>query len=268
MIYVIAAILTLVQAQTQPEAIKCVEKFLAKMAAIKGYSAVLDKKELYEEEWLEEKVGLKAEGVKSVEYTFLAKGTTGIKNNGMQLTYDGSDTLKIKWGEATGFGVLASQAAQAVTGDTLPLTGETTLKGELFTLNRAGLYHIAECMKSHLPQLKAATTGGLHVTGNCHLKYTPPALKYVQVKLKPADRVQDLEERFGTYAYMIRQANAELFPDMNALFNRTAEVEVRVPEFLMPFEMVIGAADLPEKFVIYAEGQKLGEYSFSEIRTW
>lgn len=264
----LALLLSFSHAQSNPEAIKCVEKFLNKMNSIKGYSLVVEKKELYDEEWLEEKVGLRAEGPKHIEYTFLAKGSTGIKNNGMKLTYDGTDTLQILWGEATGFGVLASEAAKAVTGNTLPMTGDTALKGELFTLNRAGLYHIAECLQHHWKTLKAAKSGGLSTTEGCHIKYTPPEIKYSHVMLKKDDRVQDLEDKYGTYAYVIRQANAEIFDDMIALFNRDKDYDVRVPEFLMPFEMTLGPDDLPQKFTVYMEGHKIGEYTFSELKTW
>ncbi len=270
MIWLLAVFHLTASAQSQPEAIQCVEKFIAKMAAIKGYSATLSKHEFYDGEWLVEPIELWAEGPKLIKYTFIQDGSTGIKNNRMQLTYNGTDTLEIKWGEPTFLGALANKAARAVTGDTLALTDEATLKGEFFTLNRAGFYHIMSCLKYQLKTLKETKVGGVVKSGpGCNLKYTPPDLKYTNVHLLKADRVQDVEDRHGTYAFHIRQANSDKFAGLTELFHRTEDVDIRVPEFLLPFEMDLNPqTDLPERFVIYVEGHKMAEYLFSDVKTW
>jgi hypothetical protein len=253
--------------QSQPAAVKCVEEFLTKISSIKGYSARVSKREHIEEKWLEETIGLWVEGPGLIRYTFLKDGSTGIKNNGMQLIYDGSDILKIIWGKATGFGVLANKAAKAVTGESIPLTGDTALKGELFTLNRAGYHHIAHSLRYHLPSIKLAKNGGITGEG-CEIKYTPPHVSYIDVKLAKDGRIQDLEDKYGVYAFHVLQANSDKFKNLFALFNRKADFDLRVPDFLLPFEMKLNADHLPERFSIYIEGEKRGEYVFDEIKWW
>lgn len=266
MIWLLTLALT-AHAQSSPKAIQCVEKFLTKMKEIKGYSTRISKKELFDGKWIEDSVHLEVAGPNSIKYTFIKPGSTGIRNNGMQLIYDGSDILKIIWGEASGFGVLAKRAAKAVTGDTLPMTGDTALKGELFTLNRAGFGHLAHSLHYHLPSIKLAKTGG--ITGeNCNLKYTPPAVSYLTVPLAKDGRIQELEERYGVFALHIRQVNSEKFKDLDALFNRKKDVELQVPDFLLPFEMRLNSDSLPEHLSIYMEGEKVGEYDFDEIKSW
>lgn len=253
-------------AQSSPAAIECLEKFVTKMSSLKGYSARLTKREYVGGKWTEEVVGLWVEPP-VIKYKFLKPGSTGIKNNGMQLIYDGSDVLQIVWGTASGFGVLANKAARAVTGTTLPLTGDTALKGELFTLNRAGFGHMAHSLRYHLPAIKLAKTGGV-VGDNCEVKYTPPDVSYLTVSLPASGRIQDIEEKYGVFAMHVLQANSAEFKNLKELFNRKKDVELRVPDFLMPFEMKLNADGLPEKFVIYIEGEKVGEYSFESIQTW
>jgi hypothetical protein len=254
-------------AQSSPAAIKCVEKFLVKMKEIKGYSTRIIKKELVEGEWVEDTVHLEVDGPTSIKYTFSKPGSSGIRNNGMQLIYDGSDTLKIVWGEASGFGVIAKRAARAVIGDTLPMTGDTALKGELFTLNHAGYGHFAHSLRYHLPSIKLAKQGGI-VGEGCVLKYTPPNVSYLTIPLAKDGRIQDIEERYGVYAMHLRQVNSEKFKDMDALFNRKTDVELKVPDFLLPFEAHLNADSLPDQLTIYMEGEKVGEYTFEEIKTF
>ncbi len=255
-------------AQSQPEALSCVEKFIEKMASTKGYSLRMQKRELSSGKWLEEPIEIWSEG-QQIKYKFVADGSTGIKNNGMTLIYNGTETLNIIWGEPTFLGAIANKAAKAVTGDTLQLLDSKTLKGEIFTLNRAGYRHLAACLKYHLPALKAADAGGLKTEKGCKLKHTPPHVEYATVNLSPGVRIQDLEEKYGTFGYHIREVNAEKFPTLEALFKHTGEQEIRVPLFFLPFELDIDPeTGFPSRLVIYLEGQKIGEYEFTQVKGW
>jgi hypothetical protein len=66
----------------------------------------------------------------------------------------------------------------------------------------------------------------------------------------------------------LQRANPGLFKDLFALFNRKADVEIRVPDFMLPFELRLNSDFLPEKMVMYIEGEKRGEYTFSGIKVW
>lgn len=255
-------------AQSSPEAIECVEKFIAKVASVKGYSLHLQKRELYEGAWLEEPIELWTED-QVIKYKFVADGSTGIKNNGMTLVYNGTETLSVIWGEPTFLGALANKAAKSVVGDTLPLADEMTLKGEIFTLNRAGYRHMAAALKYHMPSLKEAKQGGLKTDGGCKIKHTPPTLDYITIKLKDGMKIQDIEDKYGTFAYHIRVANSEKFPTLLELFKHKGEHEIRIPQFFPAFELNINSeTGFPEKLVIYHDGQKIADYDFSKVKSW
>lgn len=268
MIFWLLSLFSLSSAQSDPAALQCVEKFLAKMAAIEGYSLHMDKGEFTEGQWREEPIELWTEGP-VIKYKFLADGSSGIKNNGMELIYDGGDLLKIVWGEPTFLGALKNKAARALMGNSVPLIDDTTLKGEIFTLNRAGYRHLATILRHHLPRLKKAATGGVKGGPDCQLKYVPPEVEYVTVQLKRDDRIQDVEEKYGTFAYHIRAANAELFKDLEALFKRDRDIEIRVPKFFLPSELELDPESLlPRRLRLFYDGQKIGDYLFKNVKTW
>lgn len=263
-----AALVHLAFAQSDPEALACAEKFLSKMDQTKGYSLHMQKKELSDGKWLEEPIELWTEGP-VIKYRFVADGSSGIKNNGMELIYDGSDMLRIIWGEPTLLGALKNKAAKALIGDTLPLIGEDTLKGEIFTLNRAGYRHMAAILRQHMPLLRKTAEGGLKGGEDCLVKHTPPRVEYATVTLKRGDRIQDLEEKYGTFAYHIRAVNAEQFPTLESLFKHQGGVEIRVPKFFLPFETEIDpATGYPRKLLLYLDGQKIAEYIFTNVKGW
>lgn len=268
MILWLTALLQISFAQTDPQALACAEKFLSKMSETKGYSLHMQKKELSDGKWLDEPIELWTEG-QVIKYKFVADGSSGIKNNGMELIYDGSDMLKIVWGEPTFLGALKNKAARALMGHSVPLISEDTLKGEIFTLNRAGYRHMATILRHHMPVLRKAADGGLKGGDNCFVTHIPPRIEYATVTLKRGDRIQDLEEKYGTFAYHIRAANADRFPTLESLFKHPGDVEIRVPKFFLPFESEIDpATGYPKKLLLFLEGQKIAEYIFTNVKGW
>jgi hypothetical protein len=239
------------------------------MENLKGYSADMQKGELVDGKWAEEPIGLYSEGPQFIRFTFLKEGSSGVKNNGMQLIYSGTSNLDIVWGAAKGLGVFKNRAARAVAGNSVPIADRATLKGEFFTLNRAGYHHIAKVLRYHWAAIKAAKTGGLTGGVDCRLKYVAPSETYKDVHLGLDDSIFDLEDRYGNYAFFIRFVNRDKFADMGELFHRKKPVDVRIPEFLVPFEVDVDPeTHLPTRFRIDLGGQKSGEYAFTHIKSW
>lgn len=256
-------------AQSSPQALKCAEGFLNKMEKLKGYSADFNKGELVDGKWVEEPIGLYSEGPNFIRFTFLKEGSSGVKNNGMQLIYSGTPNLDIVWGAAKGLGVFKNRAARAVAGSSIPIADRTTLKGEFFTLNRAGYHHIAKILRHHWEAMKGAKTGGLVGGPDCRLKYTAASNASTDVHLQPSDSVFDLEDRYGNYAFFIRYVNRDQFRDLNELFHRKKEVDIRIPQYLVPFEVDLDPeTHLPTRFRIDLDDQKAAEYTFTHIKSW
>lgn len=255
-------------AQNAPEAIACLKKYVEQVEKINGYSTTMAKKEYIVDPPNDELVQLIATGPRHHVYMYINEGRTGLKNNGMTLTYNGTDVYDLVFGEAKGFAVFRNRAARALYGNKLKANDEHALTGEIFTLNRAGFYFLARIVKQHLKDMQRSTVGGVTKAGeNCHLRYKPHSTTFNKVLLKKDESITTLEEEYGVLAYQLHLANPEIFKNLYAVFNRKEDVEILVPNFLIEFEVWLNPkTNLPDKFVIYDKDKTLGEYTFSNTQ--
>lgn len=200
-----------------------------------------------------------------ITYTFRNEGNTGVRNNGMRLEYTGSGNLGLKLGEARGLGFLVHGPASVTLGSSISITAEQVVEDEIFTINRAAFRYLATALQFHLAALKNSEIGGVNSReGKCRIHYSRHAEGLTAVKLLPADSIFALEERHGTLAYLIFHYNKEVFGRFYNLFHRKSEITVQIPTWFFDFDLDLAPdTNLPERFVLYIDGKKLGEYGFS-----
>ncbi|MGK5090277.1 hypothetical protein WDW86_22235 [Bdellovibrionota bacterium FG-2] len=143
-----------VKAQTQPEAMTCVENFLKEYATIQSYSSIIKQHE-YKDGELRNEHTLQVEHTKPeyIHVKYLDKGSTGIKNNDMEATYSGGETMGVKFGYSSGLGFFVNGPAKLVIGNSMSVTNPQVLADEYFTMNRMPLTYLAHIIQTSLPSL-------------------------------------------------------------------------------------------------------------------
>ncbi len=253
--------------QSQPAAITCIENFLTAFGRITSYSGTLNKVEytFSGQERRRDLLEIYQETPLYTRVTYLTQGSTGIKNNGMIAEYDGSNLLKVKLGKSSGLGFLVNIPASLVVGNTLPIDGTHAMEDEYFTLNRAGLIPLAAILRTQLPSLKTTTQGGVTVNpGTCKVHYTKHSNEIVSRTLQSKDSIFDLENEFGTLAFLILQFNKGQFSDLYDLFHRKKTHEIKIPKWFFDFDLEFDSAThLPTEIVFYLNSRALARYGYA-----
>ncbi|MCM2282150.1 MAG: hypothetical protein NDI61_09925 [Bdellovibrionaceae bacterium] len=252
------------------EAIRCIEKFVAKYESIGGYtSRMLKAERLSDSRKTTQTIEIRARGDRWIQLKYLDRGKTGVRNNGMTVTFDGTESLKIEWGSSTGLGFLVNGPAQWMSGNSVSIFSSRVVDEEIFTVNRAGFGFLAAALKRHLPSLKASELGRLRVQpGTCQLEYRTQSDKFDSVEITGRDSVFQIEEKFGTLAYLIYRNHSDKFSKLSDVFKAQRATRVRVPREFASFDLVLDQkTDLPSRFVLYWKSDVVGDYQFSEIRT-
>ncbi len=197
---------------------------------------------------------------------YLDRGTTGVKSNGMTVTFDGSDQLKIKYGRRRGFGFLVP--VEWIGGDHLAIDDAKVVDDEIFTVNRAGFGFLIQSMAEHLPLYQKGLRGDLSlVKSPCFIHYEPHQVPDDIVTVEPSTSMFDLEKKYGTISYLIYLANRSQFSHFHELFRRKKLMTLKIPQNFAAFDLDIDSdTHLPSRFAIYWQKRLLGEYQFSEIK--
>ena len=257
-------------AKMDSDAVKCVENFLNAFEKVQTYKTVMhkveygDKKRIIHDETVEV-VSKKLQ--RFVSYTYLNEGSTGIRNNGMRLEYNGDSKLKINFGNAHGLGNLVHGPAVALIGDHIQIDHELVLEDELFTINRAGFGVLASIIRKNLNALKKSEKGGVQsiTPGSCSLRYTKHTDESEEITISPTDSIFDLEDRMGTFAYMIFFENRFELARIYNLFHRKEPMKLTVPHWFLDFEVDFDkTTKMPTRFTLYRDGEKLGDYRFTD----
>ena len=257
---------------SDPAAVQCVEQFLEANKSASHYKTHLAKKEwnlqggLLHDDQIEMSV---SRSPVRVQLTYLNRGDTGIRNNGMRVEYDGSEKLKIKLGSTNVLGFLAHSAASAVIGDSMSIFDARALEDEIFTINRSGFDFLALVLGKHLDSTKTSTQGGLTLTatGTCRVKYAPHLTGHTEVTLQPSDSVFEWEEKLGTLAYIIWQENREKFGSMRDLLIRQKPVTISIPKGFYDTTFDFNpVTHLPDHFSLYQQGKLIGDYHFNDVQ--
>jgi hypothetical protein len=173
------------------EAADMVEKFISRYDRIKRYETVIQKKEWDPDgnSLHNEKINLSHEKPNKTIVKYLDKGYSGIRNNGMTITYGGGQDVYIQLGSANVFGLLTHGVASLVVPDKLSLFDSKVLDDEIITINRGGIGYFCFTLKKFLSQIKSAKKGGFSLMDGLknHVKYSPitdTANPFMEVELR------------------------------------------------------------------------------------
>ena len=252
---------------SDPLALKCLHNFTAAMDGIASYEAILTKKEyasgadLRNDELIDVYQSRYA-----TKMTYRNEGSTGIRNNGMIVDYDGSPKIRVTLGSAKGLGTIVNLGATAVIGQGIRFDDSAILQGEYFTVNRAGFFPLATMLKTQLPSLSEDDNKnrGLQIRSRpCNLKYERHTDKFTVIKLPAEKPISEVEDQYGTLAFFIQQNNLALFPNLHDLFVRSRETSIRVPQWFLDFDLDLDENTyLPSRLDFYYRSKLLATYSY------
>ncbi len=206
---------------------------------------------------------------KRVKIKYTDRGDTGIRNNGMTVEYQGTEKLKVQLGSVSGFGFIAHAAAGALIGDSMSIFDARALEGEIFTINRSGFGFLGLVLGLGLESAKTSAEGGFSLVtpGTCQVRYRPHLSGDRKVLLQPTDSIFELEEKLGTLAYIIWQENLTQFNSFRDVFVRQKPMEVSIPKSFYETEFQFSTiTHLPERFQLFQQGRRLGDYHFTEVQ--
>ncbi len=261
-----------VYAASDPLAIQCAEKFREASKKMSDYKVNILKREwdlkgdLVHDEKLE---AIVSRPKRLVQLKYMNSGATGIRNNGMTVTYTGVEKLKIELGSVRGFGFIAHGAAAAVIGDSMSMFDSMVLEDEIFTINRTGFDFLSMILGKGIEAARTSTEGGFSIKtpGTCEIKYSPHIQGQVQVTLQPSESLFDLEEKYGTMAYILFQENRSKFDSLRELFVRKKPVEISIPKSFYETHMKFNPTTfLLDEFQMFQNGRRIADYVFSELK--
>ena len=268
--YLILGLCQFSLAASSPEALQCITDFTKKFDEMSGgYRATMLKTEyINSAKGVTHKIEIR-DSKKEIILKFLDEAYSGIKNNGMTIRYDSTALLKIKFGHSAGLGFLMNGAARLFAAKEIALTDSQALKGEVFTVNRAGLSYLAATLKKNLLQFQNGELGDLTlIEAPCKVRYKLHEAPVQIVDLKVGDSIFDIEEKFSTLAFILFKENEDQFKQFDLLFNRKKEIKMKISAGFTPFEIDIDPVKkMPTRFVLFLKDKIIGEYKFSDIES-
>jgi len=250
---------------------ECILKMGEAFNSLAQYSTVLNR-----EIWVDgvykknRKVQIEYMRGNSTLITYLDKGSTGIKNNGMTVFWKhGSKEFELTIGESSGLGAIVGGIASAAANGMYSITGKDALKGEFITINRGGIGFLSEALSKRVKGLKPNDDGGLSVWKKdeyCSIKYRKHTDIVSEITLKKDQDVFQIEEDYGTLSYQIFLHNRDKFPTFLEFFNRKKDMKVKIPHWFFNMDFVLDPkTNLIKDLTLYHGEQILGRYYFREM---
>jgi hypothetical protein len=256
---------TVVNANTS---IGCLDDFFTKYEKLKGYKVQMQKNENFHLASVSNNELIEVEHVKNefLNYKYLSDGKTGIKNNGMVVTYRGTPKLQVKYGKPSFIGHFANFIARNLY-KSFDIYDPQVLKNEIFSVNRAGFDFIYLALKYHYDGLKSAKSGGLILATNdsCELKYSPHNDRIDDVEINDKMTVSQLEEMYGIPGIFIYLYNTEKFSSYIDFYQLKNIKKLKIPRYFMPFRLVLDHEGYPQLFEIQFADKIIAEYRFSNL---
>lgn len=250
---------------------QCFEGFIDNYAQLNSYKGTLHKKEwkTHGELVHDEKIEVSFYKPHKLQLRYLNEGSSGIRNNGMTVEYNGGKTVKITLGKPKFFGALTNGVASLVIGDELPLYDSKVLDDEIFTINHGGFGYLVDAIKKvgaevrSNPEFKFV---GSVTQDQCTVEYPLQSKPGAYLELKPEDSIFKIEETHRTLAYFIFDANRDQFSSFTDLFVRTKPMKIRFPHQLIYFTLTLNRkTNLPERISIREKDTLIAEYVYSEF---
>jgi hypothetical protein len=249
-------------------AMDCVTRFSQQMKNIVSYETTIQKREKpMNGSWRSDHIRLtESDRGNRIQIVYLNEGSTGIKSNGMKVTYKSGEDISIIYGESKGIGGLFGSIAKTAAPKSMRLTDGLAINEELFTINRAGFRFMSQMILKGLENSKGKLEGS-ETHDECFLKWVPIEADYQEIQIAEGQSIWSLEETYSTLASLIQRKNSELFPRLSDLFRVRGPKKILVPRSFTAFSTTLNrATNLPKSFQLYWEGQLVGEYFFSDTR--
>ncbi len=254
-------------AASDPQALQCIRDFISEAKKMSAYEAKIDKRELQSTgRFAESKVHIRQSQTGITTVTFLDEGQTGIKNNGMKVTFDGSPYLGIQLGKPKYLGRIPHAVAQVVVGEKLRITSPYVLDGEYFTVNRAGYFPLQRILNTQLPSLETAQEGGITSMDGCNLRYQKHTKEMSKVTVTEQNSLFNIEDQFGTLAFFLLEANQDRFKNLTELFERAEGKEISVPKWFFDFDLSFDPVTHLPKVLRFKKGDvTVAEYTYELV---
>jgi hypothetical protein len=254
-------------AASDAKALQCIRDFSAEVQNIKAYEAKILKRELQSTgRYAETQVHIRQCRDGQTTVTFLDEGQTGIKNNGMKVTFDGSPYLGIQLGKPKYLGRIPHAVAQVVVGEKLRITSPYVLDGEYFTVNRAGYFPLQRVLNTQLPSLEKTQEGGITSLDGCNLRYEQHTREISKVTVTEQNSIFNIEDQFGTLALFLLEANKDRFKSLTELFERAEGKEINVPKWFFDFDLTFDpVTHLPKVLRFKKKDVIVAEYTYELI---
>lgn len=114
---------------SDPAALKCAENFLTQFEKVNQLEADLSKREWTSEGKVlhDEKLTFFYQSPNTHSVRYNEEGSSGIKNNGMTVTYSGGNQALVKFGKPNVWGFLMNSVASLVVGEKMDVFGSRML---------------------------------------------------------------------------------------------------------------------------------------------
>ena len=256
---------------THEAIIQCFEGFADTYSELQSYRGILHKKEWKKNGDLvhDEKIQVSFQKPHQLQLKYLNEGSSGIRNNGMTVDFNGGNTVKISLGKPKFFGALTHGVASLVLGDELPLYDPKVLDDEIFTINHGGFGYLVGAIKKVAAEVKSNPEfkfTGTVTQNQCTVEYPLQFKENEYLELKPQDSIFKIEENHRTLAYFIYDANRDQFSSFTDLFVRSKPMKIRFPNQLVYFTLTLNRkSKLPEKISMRENNTKIAEYQYTDF---
>lgn len=248
--------------------LQCVQRFSQKMEKIISYETTIAKRERSASgTWKSDRIRLtESDRGSRIQIVYLNEGSTGIKNNGMKVSYTSGQDLKIVYGESKGLGGVFGSIAKSAAPETLGLTDGLSVNDEIFTINRAGFRFMSQLIRKGIQNSEGKLEGS-ELSNECALEWTPKTVDYQSIQVSEGQDIWLLEETYHTLASLIQRKNSDLFSKTSDVFRIRGTKKILVPRSFTGFKTKLDLTqDLPKSFQLFWEGQLIGDYQFSETK--
>lgn len=249
-------------------ALQCLRDFTQRYAQGPSYFTKLKKTEFdFSPSPMVENLEITERAKTEIDLKFVDKGKSGIRNNGMTVHYKSGDEVEIELGKSRGFGFLLNGLAETFAKKKMKLYSADVIERQIFTVNRAGFGYLARLIQMRLPEFEKGALGQLSNEGaGCHVQFKHDPKLDETIELDPQRAIPEIEQKYGTLAYLIYKMNRDLFPKFESLFERKKPMTIQISPAFADFNLDLDAAHLPTKFELFFGGQILGRYEFSETK--
>jgi hypothetical protein len=244
-------------------AIRCLEKFVSQYESSSGYTTKMKKTEFEFGSALTENIEITERKGQSTQLKFIDAGKSGIRNNGMTVSHSGGKQVRIEFGHSKGMGIFLNALAETFTIKSRDLYNSDVTEKQIFTVDRSGFGYLAKVLRKNLEGLRQGRMGDLSDSGKCSIRFSRKE-EAEQFQLSKDSNIQEIEENYGTLAYLIYKDNAEKFKSFDSFLNSKQNVPIRISKHFSDFILQLDRNFSPSHFELIFKGKTIGSYDFKD----